>query len=108
MTATSDIVAKLWNLCHVLRDGSISYQQYVTELRLVLDIDGLDWFSAKADGLGDMSERLLEKLRQARLGQQEPSPWRRTSRGAGSRVALWTCQRRTIDKMKKYGLANRR
>ncbi len=139
MTQTSDIVAKLWNLCHVLRDGGISYQQYVTELtlllflkmdkevatsrpdrkeripkgcrwddllalppggeqldsykemllklgraqdplvraiytgaqtsmrearhlnRLVLDIDGLDWFSAKADGLGDMYEGLLEK-----------------------------------------------
>ena len=36
MTQTSDIVAKLWNLCHVLRDGGISYQQYVTELTLLL------------------------------------------------------------------------
>src|SRR4051812_38582144 len=134
MTSTSDIVAKLWNLCHVLRDGGISYHQYVTELtlllflkmaketdkegripkgcrwddllalppggeqldaykemllklgraqdpllkviytgvqtsmrggrhlnRLVLDIDGVDWYSAKSDGLGDMYEGLLEK-----------------------------------------------
>ncbi|MBE7453865.1 MAG: N-6 DNA methylase [Kofleriaceae bacterium] len=140
MTQTSDIVAKLWNLCHILRDGGISYHQYVTELtlllflkmaketgkertkegapripkgcrwddflalppggdkldaykemliklgkapdplvraiytgaqttlrearhldRLVLDIDGLDWFTAKSDGLGDMYEGLLEK-----------------------------------------------
>lgn len=139
MTQTSDIVAKLWSLCHILRDGGISYHQYVTELtlllflkmdkevatsrpdrkeripkgcrwddllalppggdqldsykemllklgraqdplvkaiytgaqtslrearhlnRLVLDIDGLDWFSAKTDGLGDMYEGLLEK-----------------------------------------------
>lgn len=140
MTQTSDIVAKLWNLCHVLRDGGISYHQYVTELtlllflkmaketgkestkdntpripkgcrwddlvalppggekldayremlirlgkapdllvraiytgaqttlrearhldRLVLDIDGLDWFTAKSDGLGDMYEGLLER-----------------------------------------------
>jgi type I restriction enzyme M protein len=134
MTATTDIVAKLWNLCHVLRDGGISYHQYVTELtlllflkmaketdkerrlpkdcswddllalppggeqldsykaillklgraadplvraiytgaqtslrearhlnRLLLDIDGLDWFTAKADGLGDLYEGLLEK-----------------------------------------------
>ena len=36
MTQTSDIVAKLWNLCHVLRDGGISYHQYVTELTLLL------------------------------------------------------------------------
>ncbi len=134
MTQTSDIVAKLWNLCHILRDGGISYHQYVTELtlllflkmaketdkearfpqscrwddllalppggeqldsykemllqlgrakdplvrsiyvgaqtslrearhlnRLVLDINCLDWFSAKADGLGDMYEGLLER-----------------------------------------------
>jgi type I restriction enzyme M protein len=134
VTSTGDIVAKLWNLCHVLRDGGISYHQYVTELtlllflkmaketdkesrlprgcrwddlkdappggeqldaykqmllelgkakdplvraiytgaqtslrearhlnRLVLDIDALDWFSAKSDGLGDLYEGLLEK-----------------------------------------------
>jgi type I restriction enzyme M protein len=139
VTATSDIVAKLWSLCHVLRDGGINYQQYVTELtlllflkmekevslarperrhpipkdctwddllalppggeqlegykeillklgrakdplvraiyvgaqtsmrearhlnRLVLDIDALDWFSARTDGLGDLYEGLLEK-----------------------------------------------
>jgi len=134
VTSTGDIVAKLWNLCHVLRDGGISYHQYVTELtlllflkmaketdkesripracrwddlkdappggeqldaykgmllelgkardplvraiytgaqtsmrearhlnRLVLDIDALDWFTAKSDGLGDLYEGLLEK-----------------------------------------------
>ncbi|TWA69757.1 type I restriction enzyme M protein [Azospirillum baldaniorum] len=36
MTATSDIVAKLWNLCHVLRDDGITYHQYVTELTYLL------------------------------------------------------------------------
>lgn len=36
MTAAPDIVGKLWNLCHILRDGGISYQQYVTELALLL------------------------------------------------------------------------
>ena len=139
MAKTSDIVAKLWGLCDVLRDGGINYQQYVTELvlllflkmaketgteedqdgttripkdcrwasltskngvelfdhyrellirlgrarhplvrgiyagaqtslrspkhleRLVKDLDGLDWFEAKEDGLGDMYEGLLEK-----------------------------------------------
>jgi type I restriction enzyme M protein len=134
MKSTSDIVAKLWSLCHVLRDGGISYHQYVTELTLLLflkmaketdkesripkgckwndlralppggekltgyrkilldlgeakdplvraiyagaqtsmrearfveqlvgDIDALDWYSAKTDGLGAMYEGLLEK-----------------------------------------------
>ncbi|MBD2101779.1 N-6 DNA methylase [Leptolyngbya sp. FACHB-261] len=133
MNATSDIVQKLWNLCHVLRDEGISYLQYVTELtyllflkmmaetggesqlpegyrwgdlvvregieqltfyrsllldlglhsspqvkaifanaqtalkqpkilqKLVKSIDGLDWYSAKAEGLGDLYEGLLEK-----------------------------------------------
>ena len=30
------IVAKLWNLCHVLRDDGITYQEYVTELTYLL------------------------------------------------------------------------
>src|ERR1700722_11669543 len=33
---TRDIVAKLWNLCHVLRDDGISYSDYVTELTFLL------------------------------------------------------------------------
>jgi type I restriction enzyme M protein len=28
--ATHDIVQKLWNLCNVLRDDGITYQDYVT------------------------------------------------------------------------------
>jgi type I restriction enzyme M protein len=36
MTSTQDIVAKLWNLCHVLRDDGITYHQYVTELTYLL------------------------------------------------------------------------
>ncbi len=36
MTTTTDIVAKLWNLCHVLRDDGITYHQYVTELTYLL------------------------------------------------------------------------
>ena len=35
-SSTSDIVQKLWGLCNVLRDGGISYHQYVTELTLLL------------------------------------------------------------------------
>ena len=29
---TSDIVAKLWNLCNILKDDGVTYHQYVTEL----------------------------------------------------------------------------
>ncbi|MEW4327805.1 N-6 DNA methylase [Rossellomorea marisflavi] len=128
-----EIVQKLWNLCNVLRDDGITYQQYVTELtyilflkmmkeqqtegvipegyrwddllekegvdlktfyqRLLLElgsskndrlrqiysdastsitepknlekiiksIDGLDWYNAKEEGLGNLYEGLLEK-----------------------------------------------
>lgn len=133
MATTQDIVAKLWTLCHTLRDDGITYQQYVTELtyllflkmmqetehedelpdtyrwgdlvkkggteqlnyyrtlliylgnhgsqrvrdifagantsvrqpknlaQLVSEIDQLDWFSAKEEGLGNLYEGLLEK-----------------------------------------------
>jgi type I restriction enzyme M protein len=33
---TGDIVQKLWNLCNVLRDDGVAYQQYVTELVFLL------------------------------------------------------------------------
>ncbi len=36
MTTTQDIVAKLWNLCHVLRDDGMTYHEYVTELTFLL------------------------------------------------------------------------
>jgi type I restriction enzyme M protein len=130
---THDIVAKLWNLCNVLKDDGVTYHQYVIELTyllflkmaketetenqlptgyrwgdleaqaapkrlefyhglltrlgshgsslvkeifanahsfvkkpstlstLVTEIDKLDWYSAKQEGLGDIYEGLLEK-----------------------------------------------
>lgn len=36
MSATQDIVAKLWNLCNVLRDDGVTYSEYVTELTYLL------------------------------------------------------------------------
>ncbi len=36
MPSTQDIVQKLWNLCHILRDDGITYHQYVTELTYLL------------------------------------------------------------------------
>ena len=131
-TISHDIVAKLWNLCNVLKDDGVTYHQYVTELTyllflkmaketktegqlseayrwddlvqaesdqlafyrhllnhlgrhgrslvkqifanassfikkpstlstLVTEIDKLDWYNAKQEGLGDIYEGLLEK-----------------------------------------------
>src|SRR5712691_7881849 len=132
-TITTDIVARLWNLCNVLKDDGVTYHQYVTELTyllflkmaketgaeneippghrwddleaspapdrleaykltlihlgshgsrlvqeifanassfikkpatlstLVAEIDKLDWYSARQEGLGDLYEGLLEK-----------------------------------------------
>ena len=133
---TTDIVAKLWNLCNVLKDDGVTYTEYVKELTyllflkmseetgmddrlpeqyrwqeleskaaperltyyrkllldlgdpditasilvrsiyanantiikkpatlstLITEIDKLDWYSAKTEGLGDRYEVLLEK-----------------------------------------------
>lgn len=130
---THDIVAKLWNLCNVLKDDGVTYHQYVIELTyllflkmaketctenqlpegyrwddlenkavsdrldfyklllihlgsrgstlvkeifanasssikkpttlstLVTEIDKLDWYSARQEGLGDLYEGLLQK-----------------------------------------------
>jgi type I restriction enzyme M protein len=35
-TATPDIVAKLWNLCNVLKDGGVTFHEYVIELTYLL------------------------------------------------------------------------
>ncbi len=35
-TPTHDIVAKLWNLCNVLKDDGVTYHQYVSELTYLL------------------------------------------------------------------------
>lgn len=36
MATTTDIVAKLWALCNVLRDDGVTYNEYVTELTYLL------------------------------------------------------------------------
>jgi len=38
---TSDIVAKLWNLCNILKDDGVTYHQYVTELTYLLFLNEL-------------------------------------------------------------------
>src|SRR5215217_1711457 len=42
METTQDIVAKLWGLCHVLRDDGITYNEYVTELTYLLFLKMLE------------------------------------------------------------------
>ncbi len=39
---TTDIVAKLWSLCHVLRDDGVTYNEYVTELTFLLFVKMLE------------------------------------------------------------------
>ena len=56
---TQEIVAKLWNLCNVLRDDGITYQDYVTELTYIL-------FLKMADETG-AEEHIPEPYRWATL-----------------------------------------
>jgi type I restriction enzyme M protein len=42
VTTTTDIVAKLWSLCHVLRDDGVTYNEYVTELTYLLFLKMLE------------------------------------------------------------------
>jgi hypothetical protein len=51
LTSVNDIVQKLWNLCHVLRDDGISYLQYVTELTYLLFLKMMQETGAEATQL---------------------------------------------------------
>jgi len=63
MSKTFDIVAKLWNLCNVLRDDGVQYSNYVTELTYLLFLK-----MAEEQGSEDPIE---EKYRWASLVDQE-------------------------------------
>jgi type I restriction enzyme M protein len=63
MSATQDIVAKLWKLCHVLRDDGVTYSEYVTELTYLL-------FLKMMEETGQES-RLPEEYRWATLAKRE-------------------------------------
>ena len=60
---TREIVAKLWNLCHVLRDDGVSYGEYVTELTFLLFIKMLAETGHE--------ERLPQAYRWAALARRE-------------------------------------
>ena len=58
-----EIVAKLWNLCNVLRDDGITYHQYVTELTYILFLK-----MAKETGTED---KIPEKYRWDKLTEKD-------------------------------------
>jgi type I restriction enzyme M protein len=59
---TTDIVAKLWNLCNILKDDGVTYHQYVTELTYLL-------FLKMADETGTQ-DRIPPDYRWAKLEQK--------------------------------------
>lgn len=63
MATTSDIVGKLWSLCHVLRDDGVTYSEYVTELTYLLFLKMLEETGRE--------DRLPEKYRWAKLAERE-------------------------------------
>jgi type I restriction enzyme M protein len=63
MASTTDIVAKLWALCNVLRDDGITYNEYVTELTYLLFLKMLQETSKE--------DRLPKKYRWAELAKRE-------------------------------------
>ena len=34
--STQDLISKLWNLCHVLRDDGVTYHEYLNELTYLI------------------------------------------------------------------------
>lgn len=63
MTTTHDIVAKLWSLCHVLRDDGVTYNEYVTELTFLLFLKMLEETGRES--------RLLDQYRWGILAKRE-------------------------------------
>lgn len=61
---TQDIVAKLWGLCHVLRDDGVTYQDYVTELTFLL-------FLKMMEETGREEGRLPKAYRWAEIAKRE-------------------------------------
>lgn len=69
MTTTTDIVAKLWGLCNVLRDDGVTYNEYVTELTYLLF---LKMMAEVSDRDGRLREnRLPEAYRWGILAKRE-------------------------------------
>lgn len=62
-TTTHDIVAKLWNLCNILKDDGVTYHQYVTELTYLLFLK-----MAKETGTEDQLRNIVIEKRTEKNG----------------------------------------
>ncbi len=69
MTSTTDIVAKLWGLCNVLRDDGVTYNEYVTELTYLLFLKMMSEVSDREGRLRE--ERLPNGYRWGLLAKKE-------------------------------------
>jgi type I restriction enzyme M protein len=69
MTSTTDIVAKLWGLCNVLRDDGVTYNEYVTELTYLLFLKMMA--EVKDQGGQKREERLPKGYRWGDLAKRE-------------------------------------
>lgn len=77
---TRDIVAKLWSLCHVLRDDGVSYNEYVTELTYLLFLKML----AETDREGRLPAGYRWGDLVKRAGEEQLSHYRRMLLELGS------------------------
>ena len=69
-TTTHDIVAKLWNLCNILKDDGVTYHQYVTELTYLLFLK-----MAKETGTEEhLEEKINEETKKPEIVTVEDIP----------------------------------
>lgn len=64
---SSDIVAKLWNLCNVLKDDGVTHHQYVTELTYLLFLK-----MEQETGIASGNSKRSRKSPQARNHEEAP------------------------------------
>jgi type I restriction-modification system DNA methylase subunit len=65
---TQDLVAKLWNLCNLLRDDGVTYHEYINELTFLV-------FYKMAKETGKEDTRIeKEKTRKLKKGENEKKP----------------------------------
>ena len=89
-----EIVAKLWNLCNILRDDGITYHQYVTELTYILFLKMAKETNAEesiASGVtfSEKDKRLREKINNCLLNT--PGINWHLKRGTNSNIITIRC-----------------
>ncbi len=66
--STQDLVAKLWNLCNVLRDDGVTYQEYINELTFLVFLK----MAKETDSEDGRTEK--EKTRKLKEGEVRKQP----------------------------------